>query len=169
MKLPTLATVWFPLSRVSYNRFKTSQSLNESALQFEGSKLAPKKIGQALQVGTIVTGEIQTSGNKVQVNIRVIDANTEALGWGSTFMKSRDEFLDLQNEIATSLASEIKGGLETEETKQFARKATQNPKPRQLIRLGDGNGISAVKKALKMRSSSSKKQLSWMKITPIHM
>ena len=99
---------------------------NESALQFEGSKLAPKKIGQALQVGTIVTGEIQTSGEKIQVNIRVIDANTEALGWGSTFMKSRDEFLNLQNEIATSLASKIKGGLQTKETQQLARKATQN-------------------------------------------
>jgi TolB-like protein/Tfp pilus assembly protein PilF len=109
---------------------------NESALQFEGSKLAPKKIGQALQVGTIVTGEIQTSGNKVQVNIRVIDANTEALGWGSTFMKSRDEFLDLQNEIATSLASEIKGGLETEETKQLARKATQNPEAQAAYQSG---------------------------------
>ena len=109
---------------------------NESALQFEGSKLPPKKISQALKVGTIVTGEIQTSGNKVQVNIRVIDANTEALGWGSTFMKSRDEFFDLQNEIATSLASEIKGGLETEETKQLARKATQNPEAQAAYQAG---------------------------------
>ena len=134
---------------------------NESALQFEGSKLAPKKIGQALQVGTIVTGEIQTSGNKVQVNIRVIDANTEALGWGSTFMKSRDEFLDLQNEIATSLASEIKGGLETEETKQLARKATQNPEAQAAYQAGrrewnkrskEGfeNAIEQFEKAIKL-------------------
>ena len=134
---------------------------NESALQFEGSKLPPKKIGQALKVGTIVTGEIQTSGNKVQVNIRVIDANTEALGWGSTFMKSRDEFLDLQNEIATSLASEIKGGLETEETKQLARKATQNPEAQAAYQAGrrewnkrskEGfeNAIEQFEKAIKL-------------------
>ena len=134
---------------------------NESALQFEGSKLAPKKIGQALQVGTIVTGEIQTSGKKVQVNIRVIDANTEAIGWGSTFMKSRDEFLDLQNEIATSLASEIKGGLETEETKQLARKATQNPEAQAAYQAGrrewnkrskEGfeNAIEQFEKAIKL-------------------
>ena len=134
---------------------------NESALQFEGSKLPPKKIGQALKVGTIVTGEIQTSGNKVQVNIRGIDANTEALGWGSTFMKSRDEFLDLQNEIATSLASEIKGGLETEETKQLARKATQNPEAQAAYQAGrrewnkrskEGfeNAIEQFEKAIKL-------------------
>ena len=78
----------------------------ESARQYEDSKLPPKQIGKALGAGTIVTGEIQTSGNKVQVNIQLINANTEDLGWGSTFTKSKDEFLDLQNEIATKLASE---------------------------------------------------------------
>ena len=99
---------------------------NESALQFEGSKLPPNKIGEALQVGTIVTGEIQTSGEKIQVNIRVIDANTEALGWGSTFSKNKNEYLDLQNEIATNLASELKGGLDGDEAQQLAKKATEN-------------------------------------------
>ncbi|MDA7653226.1 TIR domain-containing protein [bacterium] len=99
---------------------------NESAWNYEGSKLSPKEIGQALEVGTIVTGEIQTSGEKVQVNIRVIDANTAALGWGSTFTKTKDEFLDLQNEIATQLASELKGGLDASEAQQLAKKATEN-------------------------------------------
>ena len=99
---------------------------NESAHKFKDSEQSPNDIGQALQVGTIVTGEIQTSGDKVQVNIRVIDANTEALGWGNTFTKKKNEFLDLQNEIATNLASELKGGLDAAEAKQLAQKATEN-------------------------------------------
>ena len=99
---------------------------HESARKFKDSDQSPNEIGQTLQVGTIVTGEIQTGGNKVQVNIRVIDANTEALGWGSTFTKNLDEYLDLQNEIATKLASELKGGLDAAETKQLAQKATEN-------------------------------------------
>ena len=99
---------------------------NESAWNYEGSKLSPKEIGLALEVGTIVTGEIQASGEKVQVNIRVIDANTAALGWGSTFTKTKNEFLDLQNDIATKLASELKGGLAAAEAQQLAQKATEN-------------------------------------------
>jgi len=75
-----------------------------------------------------VTGEIQTSGDKIQVNIQLIDANTEALGWGSTFTKTKDKFLDLQNEIATQLASELKGGLDAAEARQLAQKATENAK-----------------------------------------
>ena len=98
----------------------------ESARQYEDSKLPPKQIGKALGAGTIVTGEIQTSGNKVQVNIQLINANTEDLGWGSTFTKSKDEFLDMQNEIATKLASELKGELNANEAQQLAEKATDN-------------------------------------------
>jgi TolB-like protein len=99
----------------------------ESARKFKDSEQSPWEIGQALGAGTIVTGEIQTSGDKIQVNIQLIDANTEALGWGSTFTKTKDEFLDLQNEIATQLASELKGGLAAAETQQLAQKATDNP------------------------------------------
>ncbi len=61
------------------------------------------------------------------MNIQLINANTEALGWGSTFTKTKDEFLDLQNEIATKLASELKGGLDAAEAQQLAQKATENP------------------------------------------
>jgi TolB-like protein/Tfp pilus assembly protein PilF len=99
----------------------------ESARKFEDSKQSPSEIGQALGVGTIVTGEIQTSSDKIQVNIQLINANTEALGWGSTFTKTKDEFLDLQNEIATKLAGELKGGLDAVEAQQLAKKATDNP------------------------------------------
>ena len=96
----------------------------ESARKYEDTKLSPKEIGQALGAGTIVTGEIQTSSDKVQVNIQLVNANTEALGRGSTFTKTKDEFLDLQNEIATQLASELKGGLDAAEAQQLAQKAT---------------------------------------------
>ncbi|MEE2948452.1 MAG: TIR domain-containing protein, partial [Verrucomicrobiota bacterium] len=98
----------------------------ESARKFKDSKQSPREIGQALGVGTIVTGEIQTGGGNIQVNIQLINANTEALGWGSTFTKAENEFLNLQNEIAAKLASELKGGLDAAETQQLAQKATEN-------------------------------------------
>ena len=98
----------------------------ESARKYEDTKLSPKEIGQALGAGTIVIGEIQMSSDKVQVNIQMVNANTEALGWGSTFIKTKDEFLDLQSEIATKLASELIGGLDASETQQLAQKATES-------------------------------------------
>ena len=98
----------------------------ESARKFKDSERSPREIGQALGTGTIVTGEIQTGSGNIQVNIQLINANTESLGWGSTFTKTKDEFLDMQNEIATKLASELKGGLDAAEAQQLAQKATNN-------------------------------------------
>ena len=99
----------------------------ESARKFKDSEQSPNEIGQLLRAGMIVTGEIQTSSDKVQVNVQLINANTEDVGWGSTFTKDKSDFLDLQNEIATRLASELKGELDEAETQQLARKATENP------------------------------------------
>ena len=45
---------------------------------------------------------------------------------GQHLHQTKDEFLDLQNEIATQLASELKGGLDAAETQQLAQKATDN-------------------------------------------
>jgi TolB-like protein len=108
----------------------------ESARKFKDSEQSPREIGQALGAGTIVTGEIQTGGGNIQVNIQLINANTESLGWGSTFTKPKDEFLDMQNEIATKLASELKGGLGVAETQQLALKATENPEAQREYQAG---------------------------------
>ncbi len=100
---------------------------NESALKFKGSTQSPNEIGQTLRVGTIVTGTIQTGGGKVQISIRSIDSNTEEVRWSGVFDNGVDQFIDLQNQIATELATELKGGLAAAETKQLAQKATSNP------------------------------------------
>jgi TolB-like protein len=136
----------------------------ESARKFEDSDQSLNEIGQALNVGTIVTGEIQTSSDKIQVNIQLINANTAALGWGSTFTKSKDEFLDLQNEIATKLASKLKGGLDAAEAQQLAQKATENPEAQAEYQAGrrewnkrskEGfeNAIAHFKKAIELDPS----------------
>ena len=100
---------------------------NESALKFKDSTQSPNEIGQALRVGTIVTGTIQTGGGKLQISIRAIDSNTEEVSWSGVFDNGVDQFIDLQNQIATELATELKGGLASAETQQLAQKATSNP------------------------------------------
>jgi TolB-like protein/Tfp pilus assembly protein PilF len=136
----------------------------ESARKFKDSEQSPREIGQALGAGTIVTGEIQTSSDKVQVNIQIVNANTEALGWGSTFNKMKDGFLDLQNEIATKLAIELKGKLVNAETQQLARKATENPEAQAAYqagrrewnkrsKLGFENAIKHFEKAIELDSN----------------
>jgi len=109
---------------------------NESALKFKDSTQSPNEIGQALRVGTIVTGTIQTGGGKVQVSIRAIDSNTEEVSWSGLFDNEITQFIDLQNQIATKLATELKGGLAAAETQQLAQKATTKPEAQEQYLAG---------------------------------
>ena len=109
---------------------------NESALKFKDSTQSPNEIGQALRVGTIVTGTIQTGGGKVQVSIRAIDSNTEEVSWSGVFDNEITQFIDLQNQIATALATELKGGLTAAETQQLAQKATTKPEAQEQYLAG---------------------------------
>ncbi|MDB4807990.1 TIR domain-containing protein [Verrucomicrobia bacterium] len=109
---------------------------NESALKFKDSTQSPNEIGQALRVGTIVTGTIQTGGDKVQISIRAINSNSEEVNWSGVFDNEINQFIDLQNEIATELATELKGGLAAAETQQLAQKATTKPEAQEQYLAG---------------------------------
>ena len=109
---------------------------NESALKFKDSTQSPNEIGQALRVGTIVTGTIQTGGSKVQISIRAINSNSEEVSWSGVFDNEIKKFIDLQNEIATELATELKGGLAAAETQQLAQKATTKPEAQEQYLAG---------------------------------
>ena len=54
----------------------------ESARKFKGSEQSPREIGHALGAGTIVTGEIQTSDDKIQVNIQLCQRQHRGIGMG---------------------------------------------------------------------------------------
>ena len=109
---------------------------NESALKFKDSTQSPNEIGQALRVGTIVTGTIQTGGGKIQISIRAINSNTEEVNWSGVFDNEVDRFIDLQNQIATELATELKGSLAAAETQQLAQKATTKPEAQEQYLAG---------------------------------
>ncbi len=108
----------------------------ESARKFKDTELSPNGIGEALNAGTIVTGEIQTDDTQVQVNIQLINANTEALGWAQSFNRPKTEFLKLQNDIATALATKLKGELAESETQHLARMATEIPEAHREYQAG---------------------------------
>ena len=87
------------------NKLQPLQNLTiiakESSKKFGDTSQSAKEIGQALGAGTLITGEILTDNEKVQVNIQLIDSNTDTL---MKYFWIQENFLDLINEIATNVA-----------------------------------------------------------------
>ena len=105
----------------------------------EGSAAAQKqsennysKIGRALNVGSIITGDILESDGDVRINVKLVDANNGAIQWSESYDDKLSGILKLQSQIAQSVAKQLKGVLGVEETAKLTKAETTSTEAFQL-------------------------------------
>ena len=84
-----------------------------------------KQIGRELNVRYVLEGSVQRGGNRMRVNVQLIDAETGNHLWAERFDKPLADLFDMQDEIVARLA----GALNTELVAAEARRAEQAPNP----------------------------------------
>ena len=64
-------------------------------MQYRGRPTNLREIGKALGVSNILEGSVRRSGNKVRVNVQLIDANTDEHVWANDYDRDvTDVFAD---------------------------------------------------------------------------
>ena len=96
-----------------------------TAFTYKGKPLDVKTIGRELNVRYVLEGSVQRGGNRMRVNVQLIDAETGNHLWAERFDKPLADFFDMQDEIVARLASALDAQLVAAE----ARRAEQTPKP----------------------------------------
>ena len=96
-----------------------------TAFAYKGKRLDLKTIGRELNVRYILEGSIQRSGNRMRLNVQLIDAETVNHLWADRFDKPLADLFDMQDDIVARLAGALNGQLTTAE----ARRAEQAPTP----------------------------------------
>jgi TolB-like protein/class 3 adenylate cyclase len=96
-----------------------------TAFTFKGKPLDVKAIGQELNVRYVLEGSVQRGGNRMRVNVQLIDAETGNHLWAERFDKPLADLFNMQDEIAARLASALNAHLVAAE----ARRAEQAPTP----------------------------------------
>jgi hypothetical protein len=66
-----------------------------------------KQIGRELNVRYVLEGSVQRSGNRLRVNVQLIDAETGAHIWAERFDKPVADLFDMQDEIVARLANTL--------------------------------------------------------------
>ena len=84
-----------------------------------------KTIGRELNVRYVLEGSVQRGGNRMRVNVQLIDAETGNHLWAERFDKPLADLFDMQDEIVARLASALNAQLVAAE----ARRAEQAPNP----------------------------------------
>ena len=87
-----------------------------------------KQIGQQLGVRYVLEGSVQRSGNRLRVNVQLVDAGTGAHLWADRFDKTVADLFDVQDEIVSRLANTLRAEL----TEQEARRSERSPHPNSM-------------------------------------
>ncbi len=96
-----------------------------TAFTYKGKPLDVKTIGRELNVRYVLEGSVQRGGNRMRVNVQLIDAETGNHLWAERFDKPLADLFDMQDEIVARLA----GALNAELAAAEARRAEQAPNP----------------------------------------
>src|SRR5271166_3573370 len=96
-----------------------------TAFVYKGKPLDAKSIGHELNVRYVLEGSIQRGGERMRVNVQLIDATTGAHLWAERFDKPLADLFDMQDEIVARLANALNAQLIAAE----ARRAEQAPNP----------------------------------------
>jgi TolB-like protein/Tfp pilus assembly protein PilF len=85
-----------------------------------------RKISQALGVANVLEGSVRRTGNRVLVNVQLVDARNDRHIWAERYDRAVADSIGLQGELATQIAAALKAKLAPEEMARFAAKPTAN-------------------------------------------
>ena len=83
-----------------------------------------REISQALGVANVLEGSVRRTGNRVLVNVQLIDARNDQHIWAERYDRAVADSIGLQGELATQIAAALKAKLAPEEKARFDVKPT---------------------------------------------
>jgi len=97
-----------------------------SVMQYREKPTTVREIGKALGVSNILEGSVRRSGNKVRVNVQLIDANTDEHLWANDYDRDVTDVFAIQSDLAQDIAEALKAKLSSDEKSQMTHKPTEN-------------------------------------------
>src|SRR6266853_722709 len=97
-----------------------------SVMPYRGKTQNLREIGKALGVSTILEGSVRRAGNRVRVNVQLIDATTDEHLWASDYDRDLTDVFAIQTDLAQKITEALQAKLSPSERAQIERKPTEN-------------------------------------------
>ena len=95
-----------------------------TAFSLKDTSVDPRQIGRQLNVRYVVEGSVRRSGNRARVNLKLIDAETNAHIWAERFDHDATDLFSLQDQVTSQIAVSLDLELISAEA---ARASSDNP------------------------------------------
>ena len=86
-----------------------------------------REIAKTLGVANVLEGSVRREGDRVVVNVQLIDARTDRHIWANRYDRTLTDALGLQGELASEIADALRANLSADEKTRVAIKPTQSP------------------------------------------
>ncbi len=109
-----------------------------SVEQFRDTKQPIKEIAQQLGVKTVLEGGVQRGGERVRINVQLIDAGSDAHLWAETYDRelTAENIFAIQSEVARAIAGALKTALTEEEKARVESVPTESLEAWEAYQLG---------------------------------
>src|SRR6188472_3995285 len=85
-----------------------------------------REIGKALGVGTLLEGSVRRIGNRVRVNVQLIDANSDEHIWAEDYDRDLTDVFAIQSDLAQKIATALQAKLSPNERARLNQRQTEN-------------------------------------------
>src|SRR5947208_2003522 len=86
-----------------------------------------REIGKVLGVATLLEGSVRRVGNRVRVNVQLINANNDEHIWAEDYDRDLTDVFAIQTDLAQKIASALQAKLSPNEKARLDHRPTQNP------------------------------------------
>ncbi len=97
-----------------------------SVSKYNAGSMDVAQIGRELNVGTILEGSVQTSGNRARIIVNLIDVNSQQHLWTQEYNREIKDLFAVQTDIAMNVTGALKAELLTNEMTMLTKKGTEN-------------------------------------------
>jgi TolB-like protein/Tfp pilus assembly protein PilF len=126
-----------------------------SSMQFKGKRGSVPEIAKKLNVRAVVEGSVIRSGDRIRITAQLIQGDTDVHLWSGTFDRELRDVLELQSEVAQSIARQIEVAVSGDERNRLAAGGAVFPegyesylKGRFALNQGSKAGQAGLKEAI---------------------
>ncbi len=96
-----------------------------------------KRVAQELGVSTILEGTVQKAGDKVRVNVQLIDARADTHMWAKSYDRDLKDVLAVESEVSQEIAEALQAKLSPSESHALAAVQTHDAEAYDLFLRGE--------------------------------
>lgn len=86
-----------------------------SVFSFKGKNMDVREIGKILDVTTLLEGSVRKSGNRLRIIAKLLSVSDGSHLWTNRYDRELEDVFSIQEDIATNVATELKGFLTSDE------------------------------------------------------